>query len=171
MDEQQVRILVAEFETSWQQLFMIDNRRGAYFLCYSVVFAILLTSAILALTLLPPPSLSSALAMSVAFATHALFGRALIGVYESERAANVRYRKKINLIREILLKDSNNADIEFYLQQKEIGIKSFTGSGNEIDPLGGTLAVMYQFIRVQQVAAVLVALLAWVAFGLSRSAA
>ena len=161
MERQTIDTLLMESETSWQQLFNIDNRRGAYFLCFATTFFLVGASAVALLALAPRVTPGLALAATIVLASHIAFGHYLIGVYESERAANVRYRKKINLIREILLSKAPEAEIQDYLNKKEIGIKTFTGSGNEIEKLGGTLTQMYALIKAQQIAGGLLAVLFW----------
>ena len=161
MDRQTIEALVLEAETSWQQLFHIDNRRGAYFLSFNATFCFLAAGAVALIAFTPKVSPLLALAATVVLGSHIAFGHYLIGAYESERAANVRYRQKINLIREILLSKAPEPEIQDYLKRKEIGIKTFTGAGNEIDRLGGTLKQMYMLIRVQQVASSVLAAIVW----------
>jgi hypothetical protein len=161
MDRQEVDTLLLEAETSWQQLFNIDNRRGRYFLAFAATFFLtgLVATSLLAFTSVVTPLI--AVAITVVLLGHAFFGYYLKGVYESERAANVRYRTKINLIRELLLSKSPDPEIQMYLTKKELGIKTYSGSGNEIDKLGGTLKQMYALIFVLQVADVTLGLIFW----------
>jgi hypothetical protein len=161
MERQSVETLLLEFETAWQQIFTIDNRRGTYFLCFSALFFLIAASAVFMLIPAAPSATIAAFGATIVLLVHVALGHYLIGVYESERAANVRYRRKINFIRELLLSRDDDESIKDYLGKKEIGIKTFSGSGNEIDKVGGTLTQIYALIRLQQGAGVGLIVLLW----------
>lgn len=164
MKETSKDLLVVEFEYSWQQVFNIDTRRGVFFNYFNVAFFIVLTFTANVWTKANQPALLTAVALSATFVLLAFMARAIKAVLESERAANVRYRKKINLIREMFLAEDDDPKIQMYLKQKEIGIKTFSGEGNAIDGVGGTLRPIYFMLHLQQVALGILAALIWVAF-------
>jgi hypothetical protein len=170
MKEYSKDLLIAEFESAWQQLFNFDTRRGMFFSCFNVVFFIVLTFTA-SVWAKGTQSLFTAIALSSTFVLLAFMARAIKGVLESERAANVRYRMKINLIREMFLAEDEDPAIQKYLEQKDLGIKTFSGEGNEIGKVGGTLKHVYFMLHLQQGALVVLAVLVWVAFCISSRAA
>jgi len=164
MKEYSKDLLIAEFESSWQQLFNIDTRRGVFFNYFNVAFFGVLTFTAGVWAKGTQPSMLTAVALSATFVLLAFMARAVKSILESERAANVRYRKKINLIREMFLAEDDDPRIQMYLKQKDIGIKIFSGEGNEIDKVGGTLKPIYFMIHLQQGALAVLAALIWLAF-------
>lgn len=164
MKDSTKELLLVEFETSWQQLFSIDNRRGAFFNYFNVAFFAVLTFTASVWTKGTAPTTWTAAALSATYILLALMAEAVRQVLDSERAANVRYRHKINLIREIFLSGDDDPHIQSYLKQKEIGIKTFTGSGNEVEKTGGTLKPIYLMLRIQQIALAALAIMIWAAY-------
>lgn len=163
MDEATKDILLKEFDTAWQQLFNIDGRRGVFFNYFNAAFFAVLTFTANVWTKGTAPTMLTAIALSATYVLLAFMAQAVKSVLQSERDANVRYRKKINLIREIFLGESDDPKIQKYLSRKDLGIKIETGDGNEIDRVGGTLKPIFLMLRVQQVALVVLAAMVWVA--------
>jgi hypothetical protein len=133
--------LIAEFETAWAHLRAIDDRR------FSVVqFFVGLNAAILAVA----GALTSwgvarhgdwvlPLAAWIAAAAVSLIARALWVILLSERAATVRYRNKVNLLREILTDEwrSREPTSRYFTEGDATGIRFFEGT--RLGRVGGTL--------------------------------
>ena len=139
MKDNSKEFLIKEFETSWQQLFHIDNRRGTYSSYFNVAFF-----GVLAFTVKEWMDTSqitplSALCLTIAYSLLAIMGEIVVQILESERAANVRYRTKINFIRELFLSEDDDEKVKSYLNLKDIGIKTYSGPGDKIEKIGGTL--------------------------------
>lgn len=171
LDEAAKDLLLSEFETSWQQVFSIDNRRGVFFNYFNVAFFGVLTFTAGVWSKAGAPTLPAALALTATFILLIFMSRAVIEILESERDANVRYRKKINLIREMLLAHLPDPKIRYYLEQKQIGIKTFTSEKDVIDPVGRTLKGIYFLLHLQQAALVAFVILIWIGFYLLPKAA
>lgn len=171
LDEAAKELLLLEFETSWQQVFSIDNRRGIFFNYFNVAFFGVLTFTASVWSKAGAPTLPAALALTATFILLIFMSRAVIEILESERDANVRYRKKINLIREMLLSHLPDLKIKYYLEQKQIGVKTFTSEKDAIDPVGRTLKGIYFLLRLQQAALATFVVLIWLGFFLLPKAA
>ena len=171
LDEAAKDLLLCEFETSWQQVFSIDNRRGIYFNYFNVAFFGVLTFTASVWSKPGAPSLPAALALTTTFILLVFMSRAVVEILESERDANVRYRKKINLIREMLLAHLTDPKVKYYLEQKQIGIKTFTSERDAIDAVGRTLKGIYFLLHLQQAALVVLVVLIWLGFFLLPKAA
>ena len=171
MNDMTKDLLIAEFETSWQQLFNIDSRRGIFFNYFNAAFFVVLAFTAKTWVETPAQTLFSVIALSGVYVLLAVMAEATRRILESEREANVRYRKKINLIREIILADVEDPKIQMYMKQKDIGIKTFSGEGNEISKIGGTLKPIYFMLRVQQVALIVLAAMVWLVYcGVTKAA-
>lgn len=164
-------LLLLEFESSWQQVFSIDNRRGVFFNYFNVAFFGVLTFTAGVWSKAGAPTLPAALALTATFILLIFMSRAVVEILESERDANVRYRKKINLIREMLLAHLADPKIQYYLEQKQIGIKTFTAERDAIDPVGRTLKGIYFLLNLQQAALVVFVILIWIGYFLLPKAA
>lgn len=171
MDEPTKDLLLAEFETSWRQLFNIDSRRGIFFNYFNLAFFAVLTFTAGVWVKGTAPTMLAAVALSATYLLLAMMAQAIRAVLLSEREANVRYRKKINLIREIFLAESSDPRIQKYLTRKDIGIKTDSGAGNEIDRIGGTLKPIFFMLRIQQAALAVLAAMVWAAHALLPPAA
>ena len=173
MQAQTKDFLIAEYESSWQQVLNIDTRRGMFFNYFNVVFLAVLTvvanlwdggeasAASLAAVEGAAPSLPSAVAITIILLFTILIGNTLVKILKSERAANVRYRNKINLIRETFLSNPTDPKIEFYMKQKDLGIKDFTYDKESINATGRTLKRIFKLIRIEQVVLFGLTVLVW----------
>ena len=164
MKEESKELLIKEFETSWQQLFNIDNRRGVFFNYFNLAFFAVLTFSIEMWVGVDSLNLSTALTVSGIYGFLIIMSNAVVKILESERAANVRYRKKINLIREIILSNDDDPQISMYLERKEIGIKTFSSEGDQIDKIGGTLLPIYFLLKLERIALGILIGLIWVVY-------
>lgn len=154
-----------EFETSWLQLFNIDNRRGIFFNYFNVAFFVVLSLTASSLwSGNADLSLSKLLGLTVIYVLLIFMAAAVRLILESERSANVRYRKKINLIRELYLSDSNDPKIQLYLNQKELGIKTFSDAEDVVGKVGGTLKPIFMLLLVQQISLGLLCLSLWTVY-------
>ncbi len=154
ISRKEIDFLIEEYKTAWQMILNIDERRGKFIQYYSFVFIGVIG---LVITLLKdmnllkntnPLLLSREIAAIVLLLVTAIAGIAIIYMLWAERKSNVRYRKKVNIIRGILLAKSKNADIIKYLKHKELGIK--TAQDNEsIKPVGSTLTRIFLFIGIE----------------------
>ncbi len=162
MDGQARELLIKEFETSWQQLFNIDHRRGVFFNYFNVAFFAVLVVTAGIWTSGKPLSLVATIAFTATYLLLVLMARTIIRILESEREANVRYRKKINLIRRLFLSEVEDDRIQTYLLQKDIGIRASVSTGHPpIDKVGETLKHIYFLLRTEQTVLLVLILLTW----------
>lgn len=137
MQEHEQRFFIAEFETAWAQVRSTEERRLRLlqFNSGAVVFAIGLAS--LLLITVPGVTVVSASAVTALMAAALVSGLVSLQLLLAERAVNVRYRRKINLIRGLLLGSSGDPGIRKYLEHREIGI--LTGDDPQPAGIGSTL--------------------------------
>jgi hypothetical protein len=116
MEQREENFLVAEYAQSWQTINAVDERRGKFLQSVSL----LVVAAIGAIgflisgkSLLP---LSNAFEASSILVFTFLVGLATMTILRAERDANIRYRKKVNLIRHVLLSSSTDPEIKDYLK-------------------------------------------------------
>ena len=164
MDDHTKDFLLAEFQTSWQQVMNIDNRRGTFFNFYHVAFFGALTFTASLWSKLDTPSLATAIALSIVDLLLIFMGKAVKEILESERSANIRYRNKINLIREIFLSGTKSNKIRYYLSQKHLGIKTYTDDKESLDSIGGTLKGIFKWINIERTALIIAFVLVWVVY-------
>ena len=156
--------LLAEYEKSFDMVINIDNRRGVFSRYYAA-----LTSAIIGLSgtlIFANSDVSNVEAwlitgmLSIGIITGAL----TLYVLFSERRANIRYRKKINLIRELLVETGTDLSKK-YLDPRNasIGIKTYTNQ-QKAQPkgIGSTLKGIFLSIILMQAVQVVVIILVWV---------
>lgn len=110
--------LLAEYHAAWDMILKIDERRGAFARYCTILFggAFSVVSAILASQ--PLPSSEALIGLGAILATTAVAGCVIIFILWSERKANVRYRKRINKIREIFLAVSPDQKIGEYFKSE-----------------------------------------------------
>jgi len=76
-------------------------------------------------------------------------GFAVLGILWKERDANIRYRKKANLIRSVFLGGSSDQKINDYLtKHKDLGIL-VPGDAEEPKGIGSTLKLMFFFLGLE----------------------
>jgi hypothetical protein len=149
MNEDQKDFLIEEFKSSWLQILAFDNRRGVFLRYYTAVVG----AVILIVTNLvskEQPQLFMCVVVTLILLMVYVSGDAIKKVLASEREANLTYRNKINWIREVFLKNTDDPDVKNYLAQgKEIGIRL----GSDPDKPSGdgrTLPAIYQLINYQK---------------------
>ena len=147
MTEDEKKFLITEYESSWQQILNIDTRRGTFANYYNVSYLGVLAFIANIWSRKEPIALPMMLLITAILVSSVLFARTIKGILSSERAANVKYRKKINLIREILLSDSTDSEIQRYMKEKEIGIYDYS---DHIDETGHTLNGIFEMMRIQE---------------------
>ena len=160
MTENERQFLIAEFTTAWEQIFKIDDRRGVFLRYYTIIFlgVISFFAGLISSSNKIGLEISVILSFVLLFTLYA--GVVIRGVLESERAANVRYRRKINLIREIFLKNSGYEDVQFYIQQKDIGVLLFS-EDTQPAGVGRTLQGIYTLIYVEQISLIFALIVLW----------
>ena len=164
MTSKEKEFLLAEFNKAWDQLFHIDNRRGLFSRYFTVLFIAVV--GISAKSVLDSEQVSILLAtsLSIIFGFTIVAANTTISILKSERAANCRYRAKINLIREMFLVDSDDEGIKDKYLNKEnekIGIKLFTGV-EQTSGDGGTLKGIYKLIRLESAALYILIAAVWI---------
>ena len=151
MNGKEPHFLLEEYKTAWQMILNIDERRGKFVRYYSFIFLGVFSLSVNLLKNVGSsnPLLFPQAIMITGLLTSAIVvGAVVMRLLYAERNANIRYRKKVNLIREILLKNSKNTDVTDYLTYKELGIKTFT-KDEQPKGLGGTLRAMFFWIAVE----------------------
>lgn len=132
--------LLAEYKWSTDMVVHIDNRRATFLNYYAVIFtaAVSIAVGVLARDVHPLPFYAK-VALAVLFGSTACVGLGVVGVLRSERAANVRYRKRINMIRELMCAKENDLDIDRYLAAEK----------HEPSGRGQTLGIIFKIIGTQ----------------------
>jgi len=145
--------LTTEFEKAWDMIFLIDNRRFKIIQYYSFIVVGVLTLATKFIIDQRPGNGGDAgielflyLLITILLLVTIAIGLTFRKVLQSERDANVRYRKKINLIRGLFLLDSESDQIAEYLKHPEWGIK--TARDEQPSGMGTTLKGVYHFISI-----------------------
>lgn len=124
-NEDRIKFMLAEFNSSWDMLQAIDNRRGVYFNYYNAMFIAIIGLSFGFIDKIQG-NLFSLFSLSLVFGFMALLGYRFRLVIDHENEANNRYKNKINLIRELFLSDSGSSEIDYYLQsQKHTGVRLY----------------------------------------------
>lgn len=159
-----VEFLLSEFRTAWSMLEAIDNRRGIYFNYYNVAF--FSVTAFLANLLNTKQQSIFALIISFLICISFVFaGYKIINALKFENKASIRYRNKMNIIREIfLLEDENNninnsEKIKHYLGNRGYtGARLFTSEKIPNNEIGGALKNLICIIHIEQFISATIAL-------------
>lgn len=149
------KFLYLEFEKAWDMVFLLDERRVKIVQFYSVIFAAIIGFvANLVVNYLKNSDGFSLYVGIAVLSAGLLIGFSSILFLASERESNIRYRKKINLIRGIFLENSNCDLVKDYLSHKKLGIKTLKDA-DQPEGLGQTLSkvvwIVYIEIFVQSV--------------------
>lgn len=149
MDDDERAFLIAEFEQAWAMVLSIDDRRFRFVEYYSAVFTAILTAASALVSWHGTVDASTATPLSALLLIGVLVGLTFVGMLKSERTANIRYRKKINLLREMFLKDSGAELIQDYVvNHEDLGIKLFTDK-EQPSGVGSTLTGVFRFLYIE----------------------
>lgn len=159
----EIEFLMSEFNQSWEMIRSIETRRSEFLRFFSLVFLGVLSVATSILDNNQELTLLVALGLSSLFFFTLLSGSYVVKVLKQERAANVRYRKKINLIRELVLQASKGEAIDQYLSTKGLGINQYS-KDEQPSGLGSTLPVIFHLIALQQVACALSIGAIWIVY-------
>jgi len=158
LEQHEQAFLLAEFEQAWAQVLNIDERRLKFVEYYSaIVAAILAVAANLAVD--RELTVPIGLLVTALLTAGVLIGAAFVFMILSERAANRRYREKINLIRGLFLTESTHPGMTEYLARKDLGVK--TGADAQPDRLGRTLKGVLVFMGLEIALVVVVAIATW----------
>jgi len=152
--------LLEEYKASWKMILAIDERRGKFVQYYSaVVIAVLAFCANLLKDknlfdkACPLDSSTVRIINCLALLT-IVAGFAVIWMLIAERCANIRYRKKVNLIRELILEGTDFSGDKYLGNEayEDLGVKKFSGKPC-IQPkcIGKTLKGVFAFILIEMV--------------------
>lgn len=161
MTDNATSFLLAEYKASFDMIINIDNRRGVFLHYYAILFGATATvSGALFGRMGVDMETYTKISLVVLYLATALTGGAIICVILSERRANVRYRARINQIRQLLLKDDDPASIgETYLRSEQHSPKG----------LGRTLKFVIPVIAMQAATATVAALILGLSIYLSKA--
>lgn len=150
-------LLIEEYKTAWQMILNIDERRGKFIHYFSFVFIGVIGVVVNLLkdinlfdevsTLCP----SQVVMVNVLLFVATIVGLTVIYMLIAERAANIRYRKKVNLMRELLYKATDIPKDEYLDRNRkdsvDLGIKTFH---NDKQPkgIGKTLRGGFGFVII-----------------------
>lgn len=161
MDSNQKDFLVAEFNTAWDMILAIDSRRGIFSRYYNILFIAVLAVSTNVLINAKEIDFLACFGLTLVFVFTFLAGSVTKGILESERSGNIRYRKKINLIREVFLSRSEDPLIKEYLSHSELGIKLLSQENQQPEGVGSTLVGIYRLIAIQKYAMVVCTIVLW----------
>jgi hypothetical protein len=167
MRDHEKEFLLAEYEQAWSMILNIDERRFKFVEYYSAIFAGVV--AVAANFAIGQPMITEATAavVTVLFVMAVAIGGSFLAMMRSERRANVRYRKKVNLIRGLMLGETADPAIREYLTHKDLGIKLFTDP-EQPGGIGSTLRSVVVFLGLEIGVLVAGIVAVWAAFFLSR---
>lgn len=161
MDVDNRDFFIAEFNTAWDMIFAINTRFGMYSRYNNLLFLSVLAVSTNILINIEKMNVVSAAGLTSVLAASFASCMATVGILRSERAADVRYRKKINLIREMFLGKSEDEKTKHYLTHKNIGIKLLSEEGEQPKGFGRTLNRILGLIRIQKGILLLFAVVVW----------
>lgn len=161
MDSDHKDFLLAEFNKAWDMVLAIDTRRGIFSRYYNIFFTAILVVSTNIIVNIDKLNISICIGLTLIFVFTYLVGDVTKGILESERGANIRYRKKINLIREIFLGSSEEEIIKDYLSHTELGIKLLSQENYQPEGAGRTLLGIYKLIFIQKLVLVACTVCVW----------
>lgn len=168
MDKHEQDFLLLEFETAFEHINRIDDRRMRFVEFLLSLNSLLATGVAAVLLAMRSDERGFQLApRHAAFVVlAALLGilgtKLILSMVDSERAANIRYRMKVNHIRGLFLKNSTDPGIKRYLKNyKDLGTPTDaspqpSGRGSTLKGvfrLGWTLYVLWLFAAALAVVA------------------
>ncbi len=168
MESEQKDFLIAEFNKAWDMVLAIDSRRGTFSRYYNVLFLAVLTISTHILVRIDRLNIVICVGLSLVFIFTYVAGETIKGILKSERNANIRYRKKINLIREVFCGDSEDDLINLYLSHKDLGILLISQDSEQPKGIGRTLAGIFKLIRIQKATLILCTLGLWSYYFIKR---
>jgi len=167
VQDHEKEFLLAEYEQAWAMILNIDERRFKFVEYYSAIFAGVVAVASNFVVGQGRVTFASVAIVTVLFAMAVVIGYSFIHMMNSERKANVRYRKKVNLVRGLMLGDTADPKISEYLTHKDLGIKTLNDP-DQPSGIGSTLKGVLGFLYLE-IGVLVVGLAAtWAAYLLSR---
>jgi hypothetical protein len=150
MTPEESQFLLAEFNQSWSFVSAIDERRGKFLQSITAVVIAAIGAVGFLISSEKGPLLLNRTIEAIALIVVTLIGCiSVVAMLLAERDANVRYRKKANLVRQRFLGPSASPEIQDYLaNHKGLGIL-LPGDAQEPKGVGSTLSAMLFFIALQ----------------------
>jgi hypothetical protein len=147
MDQSTVEFLRAEYDAAWAHIRDIDGRRLQFVEFYISLNAILATVMAAIITRDHGSMFTFGNFTLVAIGTAVIIGAALTirGMLQSERQANIRFRRRSNYIRGIFLSQLPDERIKGYLEH-HADLNTPTDKTENFDPRGSTLSWVYRLI-------------------------
>lgn len=150
MTPEEHQFLLAEFNQAWLLVNAIDERRGKFL--QSVTAMVIATVGAVGFLISgdkPALPLNRTVEACALVAVTILACLWVMAILLSERAANVRYRKKANVIRSLFLARSPIPAVQDYLTcNKDLGVL-IPGDTQEPKGVGNTLFAMFVFLALQ----------------------
>lgn len=109
--------LLVEYKASWEAIQNIDNRRDRFASYFALLYGGVTSVVVTVLTQQSPPAQSATLVRAgviVLVLATVIAGVAILGILRSERDANVRYRQRVNRIREVFLSGDTDPRVAAY---------------------------------------------------------
>ncbi len=159
MTASEEQFLIVEYQQAWQVISAVDERRVKILQSFSTLVVAAIGAVGFLISDKGPLPLSRAFEASGILAFTLLIGVAAMTILCAERKANIRYRKKVNLIRHAFLGASTDPVIQAYLTRKDLGIK--VPGDAEPEGLGSTLRRIFLFIGVELVGLVIALVYVW----------
>ena len=166
MQESERDFLLAEYEQAWTMVQLIDERRFKFVEYYTAVFTVIVAFASVLVTWRGTIDLAVAIPLTVLLGLGALFGLTFRKMMLSERQGNVRYRRKINLLRAVFLERSDDPVIAEYLTHKDIGI--LLPSDPQPIGIGSTLTWVMRFMALETATLGMCIAGVWIAYFIVR---
>lgn len=150
MTDNTTSFLLAEYKASFDMIISIENRRGIFLHYYAIVFGATATvSGALFGKMESTMPVPTKLSLAALFLATAFTGVAIVGVLLSERRGNLRYKARLNHIRQLLLKDNEPSSVgEMYLAREQ----------HNPGGLGRTLKFVIPVIATQAIVAAIAAI-------------
>jgi len=162
MKPREEQFLIAEYNHCWMIINAIDERRGKFLQSITTIVVAAIGAVGFLISESGPLSLSRTIEASAVLVLTFVGVLSVFSILRAERDANIRRRKWVNLIREILLAETAEQSIKDYLtkpENKELGIKR-PGDGDPHD-LGSTLSVMFYFLTFELLGLVVALIYVW----------
>ncbi len=166
MEDREREFLLKEFDQAWSMILAIDERRFKFIEYYSAIFAGVVAVAASFVANSEKVSAVSAAVVTILFAMVVIIGFSFLHMLSAERRANIRYRKKVNLIRGLMLGEAVDPKIREYLSHKELGIKTLE-DGQPVG-IGSTLRGVLGFLYLEIAVLVVGIAAVWTAVALGR---
>ena len=144
MDAKERDFLLAEFSTAWSMIIALDDRRMKFVEFHAGLATLILAGASALVTWRKEVDVAVAIPLSGMLAVGVVATYAVRRMLHAERKANVRYRNKINLIRQTFLATSADPSIKAYLTRSEFGIRTDEiAAKDKGSTLNGVLVFLY----------------------------